>query len=148
MKHTWKITSLLLGMFLLTQLIGLGVVGYYSPQTKQVVSADGNVTNVTSYKIPYGLDPPETLEPQSPARIVSSLVFAFAIAILLMLFLMKVRAEIIIRIWFFVVVAISLAISLNAALFFVRQSAVVALALAIVLAYLKIFRRNLVVHNL
>jgi hypothetical protein len=44
MKHKPKITVLLLGMFLLTQFIGLCIVNYYYQRNDE---------------LPYGLQPPE-----------------------------------------------------------------------------------------
>ena len=58
MKHSLKITLILITMFVFAQLIGILVIHQYSPQTSQI-SLNGTSTNVTSYNLPYGFEPPE-----------------------------------------------------------------------------------------
>ena len=53
MKHTTKITLIVLAMFVLTQLIGIYVVNYYSP----IKVVDGITSNVTSPQLPFGFEP-------------------------------------------------------------------------------------------
>ncbi|MBI2452519.1 hypothetical protein HYV50_05620 [Candidatus Pacearchaeota archaeon] len=159
MKHSWKITSLLLGMFLLTQLIGLFVIEQYKPEIKQVVDNEGNSINITSYNLPYGMDPPKDISPEVS---VISIIFAVAIAVFLMLFLMKYKAELFLRIWFFSVVTLALGITITAVLikfglflnridflfWNVPLSWIISLIMALPLAFMKIFKRHLMVHNL
>lgn len=149
MKHSLAITLLLLGMFLLTQLIGLGVIAAYAPQTEQVMKFNEDntttITNVTTYDLPYGMEPPQDLEPRSG---LASIVIALIIAIVLMLLLMRLNAEVFLRFWFFVVVVIALGITLTAALPPFAAASYLALLIALPLAYLKVFKRNLVVHNI
>ena len=145
MKHNIKITILLLAMFLITQLIGLFVISKYSPVIKQITDSSGNVTNVTSYNLPYGMDPPEGVTPQST---LISIIFAIAIAVFLMLMLMKYRAEIFLRTWFFVVVILALGITFNSFLLNIENSSIIAVIIAIPIAIFKVFKRNIIVHNL
>ncbi len=144
MKHNVKITLLLLSMFFITQLIGLLVISKYSPEVKQITDASGNVTNVTSYNLPYGMDPPEGVTPQST---LISIVFAIAIAVFLMLLLMKYRAEIFLRVWFFVVVVLALGITFNSFFFNYVYSPIIAVIVALPIAFFKIFKRSIIVHN-
>ena len=144
MKHNIKITILLLAMFFITQMIGLFVISRYAPEIKQITDSSGNVTNITSYNLPYGMDPPEGVTPQST---LISIVFAIAIAVFLMLFLMKYRAEIFLRIWFFVVVILALGITFNSFLLKIPNSSFIAIIVAIPIAIFKIFKRNIIVHN-
>ncbi len=133
MKHTWKITFILLGMFLITQLIGLAVVYSYTYIPE----------------IPYGMQPPEEIDPISG---LISTVIAFVFAILLVLLLNKYRAKLVLRAWFFIVIILALGITIYSVLFYfpaIRSYAsLIALAAALPLAYFKIFKHNLIVHNL
>ena len=127
MKHKLSITLLLLGMFLLTQFIGLYVVNSYF-----------------GHDLPYGL---QTQENEEPSFL--SIVFAFVFAFAIILILMKYRWKFVIKGWFFLVVTIALALSLNVILRSAfDMNAVVALVIAIPLAFLKIFRPHVLVHNI
>ncbi len=145
MKHSIKVTALLLGMFFLTQLIGLAVLNAYSPEVKQVIDSSGNIANITSYNLPYGTEPPQDTNPKIN---LISIIIALFIALSIMLVLMKFQAEIILRVWFFIVIIIALAITINAALLGIIHSSLIALVLAIPLAFFKVFKRNILVHNL
>lgn len=145
MKHNWKVTSILITMFVLAQLIGLYVASVYAPETHQVLNqTTGEIENKTSYKIPYGMGPPEEVEPASS---VTSILIALAIAVGLMLLLMKLRAEVFLRGWFFLVVVMGIALAVNALLHGLPYASLVALIIAAPLAYLKIFKRNMYAHN-
>lgn len=141
-----KITIILVAMFFVTQLIGLAVINSYAPEIVEVIDLDtGNITNVTDYDLPYGLDPPKDITPKSS---LTSIVIALAIAIALLFTLMHFNAETILRSWFFIVVALALAITLNAINPDYAYMALIAGVIAIPFAYIKIFKRNLLVHNL
>ena len=101
MKHTAKITIILISLFFVAQLIGIYVAGQYLPETIQTVNeTTGVVTNSSVYNLPYGLDPPTNIKPQES---IISIVLALCIAVLLMLFLMKMRAETFLRLWFTII---------------------------------------------
>lgn len=145
MKHTAKITLVLLGMFIITQLIGLYVVNHY---TQGPILFDGDEVNVTSPALPYGLESPELKSSTDFNQIFMSIIIAFIIAISLLLFLMHFKAEVFLRLWFFLVVVIAISITLNAIIPAFNYSSLVALAIALPLAYFKLFKRYLLVHNL
>lgn len=147
MKHSIKITLLLLGMFFFTQLIGLFVLSKYAPVTSQI-SVNGNLTEVTSFNLPYGMDPPQDVQPKSTVDIAISFAIIFFIAVALMLFMMKYKADLLIKIWFFIVVILAIGITLNAFVKNVPYSSLFVLVLSIPLAFYKIFRRNILVHNI
>ena len=139
MKHNVKITTILVIMFLVTQLIGIAIVGFYN-----------NPDNI----LPYGMEPPAELQ-EKPQGF--SILFAFVLAIGLFFLLTKINADKLIRIWFFIVTIIALALSLNAIitktniLFFnsyLSYIALIAVIIGIPLAYIKIFKRNVLIHNL
>ena len=144
MKHSLKIIIILLSMFFIAQLIGLVVINQYSPETIQV-EIQGNITNQTTYNLPYGMDPPEDA---TPASTLISIIIAIAIAVIFILILMKYRAEFFLRAWFFIVVTLALGIAFNAFLLKLPYSALIAIIIALPLAILKLFKRNIYIHNL
>lgn len=151
MKHSVKITMILMGMFIITQLIGLFVISIYMhPQNE----------------LPYGMEPPEEMVQETS---IISILFAFAIAITLFFVLTKINAEKFIRFWFFVVTAIAIGLTLKAFTFlaikdiiitnpipllsyFIPKFSLISLAIffiiALPLAYYKIFKREIIVHNI
>lgn len=135
----------MIGLFFITQLIGIAVINSYSPMMKTVQIDNGTSVNVTTYNLPYGMDPPQESQPKSNLL---SIIIAVIIAVIVMLFLIKFKAEIILRIWFFVVVIIALALTLYAGLKGIEYAWAIALVIAIPLAILKVFKRNIVVHNI
>ena len=141
MKHKPKIVAILLGMFLITQFIGLYVVNHYS-----------NPEN----ELPLGMGYPQT--PQtcdinsladffSCTQYLGTIIFAFIIAITLFLFLTKLKAEFIIRVWFFFVVTIALMIALLAILPEINYVFIISGIVALFLSFMKVFKRNMWVHN-
>ncbi len=145
MKHSIAIVVLLLGMFFITQLIGIAVINQYTPKIEQVIDEQGNLTNITTYNLPYGMDPPQDIK---PASTLISIIIAIAIAVIFMLLLMKYRAEFFLRAWFFIVVALALGITLNAFMQKIQYASLIAILIAIPLAILKLIKRNIIVHNL
>ena len=158
MKYNTKITFILLAMFLITQLIGIYVISFYSP-TKII---NGEITNVSSPSLPFGLETPELKEQNDFNYAFASIIFSFMIAISLLLFLTRFNAAFFLRLWFFLVIIISLVISLNVFAYnvdFLSQkinllswnfpvSWLLAFFVALPLAYIKIYKRNFLVHNL
>ena len=134
MKHSLKITSILLLMFVVTQFIGLYVVSYYS-------SGDSD--------LPFGMETPE-VEKESDYlyKILPQLIVAFIIAISILILLTKFDLSSVLRLWFFGVVVLSLGLTLVAVVPYFRTITWLALVVALPLSFLKIYRRNLVVHNL
>jgi len=127
MKHNIKITTILLLMFIFTQIIGLVVISIYQ----------GKI-------LPYGMQPPE----MKPEVSFSSIIISIFLAVSLVFLLMKIKATWIIRIWFFSVVAIALGLTFNAFFQkFLPNAAAFALAVGIILSYLKIFKRDIIIHN-
>lgn len=146
MKHSFKITALLLAMFLFTQLLGLFVIHAYAPITTQEIVGNQTI-NLTYHNLPYGTEPPQDINPRSN---LISIIISIAIAVVLILLLMKIRAEIFLRIWFFIVITIALGISINAFLLQIpiSYSSLIALVIALPLSIYKVFKRNMIVHNL
>jgi hypothetical protein len=133
MKHTLKVTFLLLAMFFLTQLIGIFVVAQYVPD---------------SVNLPYGMEPPADVEPQSAFDLVLSFAIAFAIVVVAMLILTKYKAETFLRIWFFAVVTLAIGTTLNSVIQMYAQTSLIALIISLPLAFYKVFKRNIILHNI
>jgi presenilin-like A22 family membrane protease len=146
MKHNWKITILILSMFIATQLIGLYVVNYYSP-VKVINNVPVNVT--TPNQLPYGLEPPPQNEQINVWQILLYIIPAFVVAIALFFVLTRFKAAFVLKAWFFIVVILALSISLIA--FFPSSATIfvlITLAIATPLAFFKIYRQNFLIHNI
>jgi presenilin-like A22 family membrane protease len=137
MKHNIKITAMLLGMFLVTQLIGLYVVNFYM--------SDG-------IQLPYGFNQqvPEKATTNDYTQFLIGLVISFAIAVFLVFILMRISAVWFLRAWFFVVIALALGLTITIVTmkFGIIYPSFFALLIGIVLAYIKVFQKNILVHNL
>jgi len=123
MKHTLQITLVLLALFFTAQLIGLSVVKSYFKEEA----------------LPYNIERPEIEEETSYIYLIVALFFATVIALVLA----KFRAIKLWKFWFFVSVVLTLTIAFGA---FLPDA--VALAIAFVLALVKIFKQNIFFHNL
>lgn len=122
MKHTLKVTFLLIILFFLAQLIGLGVVNNYLKEES----------------LPYNIERPEIEEETSYIYLTVAIIIATLIALLLA----RLQALKLWKFWFFVSVTLTLLIAFGAFL-----PELIALLLALILALLKIFRRNEFIHN-
>jgi presenilin-like A22 family membrane protease len=146
MKHDIKIVGIILAMFIITQFIGLYVINYYSP-VKVVDNVQENITS--SNQLPFGLEPPPESNQANIWQTLLYIIPSFVIAISIFFILTKFKAEIVLKIWFFIVVIIALSTSIIS---FFHSSAlvflIISLAIAIPLAFFKIYRRNFLVHNL
>ena len=145
MKHTRKVVLILLFMFFITQLIGIAVINQYSPEIQEITDDEGNIINKTTYNLPYGMDPPEDI---SPGNTLISIIIAIVIAVIFMLILMRYKAEFFLRTWFFIVVTLALAITFNAFIDKIYYSQLIALIVALPLSAIKLFKRNIIVHNI
>lgn len=133
MKHSKKVTLILICMFIITQLIGLFVVSSYN----------------NGIKLPFGMEPPEDIKESSLVGGLSSVITAFFIAILLFFLLMRINAYTFIRLWYFFVTILALGLTIYVILFLIGiDNQIVSLIFAIPLAYTKVFKRNLLVHNI
>ena len=132
MKHNWKIIAILLGMFLVTQFIGMYVVNYYSQE--------GN-------NLPFGMESPKIEKESEFYSIFPSIIFAFVIAITLLFLLNKFDMAFILKLWFFTVIIIALSISFNSILGRFGYPIFIAIAIALPLAFFKIYKRGFIIHN-
>ena len=147
MKHNKKVTLILILMFLVTQFIGLYVINYYSP-TKVI---HGEVISLNASEIqelPYGMETPTIEQPKDYTNIFISIIIAFVFAISLLFLFTRFKVNFILRLWFFVVVVIALGIFFNTIIPEINFKSLIALVIALPLAFFKIYKRNMLVHNL
>lgn len=139
-------------MFVATQFIGLYVIDS-DPFHIKVVQENGTIESVTNPDLSW-IQPPEIQKQSDFATYLGSIIFAFIIAILILFLLTtsRFKLDFILRIWFFVVVAIALFITFNAV--FPREIfsnslyfKIPAVIIVVGLAFMKIFKRNFIVHN-
>ena len=124
-------------MFLVTQFIGISVVNHY-------ILAD--------QPLPYGLEPPDVPpgDIQLNFQFLVTLVISFAIAIFLIFLLMNIKSIWFMRAWFFVVASLAVGITLNvpASMYFSKITGlIIASVVAISLAYVKVYKRDIIIHN-
>jgi len=132
-------------MFVATQFIGLYII--HADIFNKVNGSEEKVTNpILSF-----LQPPEVEEESDFTGYFISIIIAFILAIGILFLLTRFKINIILRGWFFLVVAIALFITINSlfpnyisSIYFIVISSAIALALA----FLKLFRRNFFIHNI
>jgi presenilin-like A22 family membrane protease len=143
MKKNLKITAILLMMFLVTQFIGLYVVNHYS----SIKVVDGKQTNVSSPDLPLGLEPPAITSEKDYTNFFYSILFAFVLAVSLFFLLRKFNVGFVIKLWFFIVVVIALTVSISSFFPEFNYKIFLILIFALFLTYLKIYKRNIIIHN-
>ena len=148
MKHKTSITLILLGMFLITQFVGLSVISVYVPTSQTIINPETGESKIitTENLLPFGLQPSH--DESTPNFL--SIVFAFALAFALIFILIKYKWKMVIQFWFFSVIVLALGITIYA--FLLKYTAltnisIIALVIAIPLAFFKIFKPNVYIHN-
>jgi presenilin-like A22 family membrane protease len=145
MKRNLKVVGIILAMFIITQLIGLYVINYYSP-TQVINNVQQNVSAPNS--LPFGLEPPPETSQANVLQTLLYIIPSFIIAILIFFILTRFKAEFVLKAWFFIVVIIALATSLISFLPSTTLFLIIALVVAVPLAFIKIYKRNFLIHNL
>lgn len=126
---------MLVGMFLLAQVVGLGVINSYI----SAKSADGSVDWKELPSIAgYGLERPDV----APETSVLYIVLALLIGTVLILLIVRWNKVVLWKLWFWLAVVLCLHIALGAFL-----PSAYALTLALLLATLKILKPGIIVHN-
>lgn len=151
MKHSIKITTLLLAIFILAQINGLFVLDYYIDIEKSAV-AGKTVVDEAAYA-QSNITPP-VVENESVSYIY--ILIALLVGTALVLLLIKFQQRKLWKAWFFLSVVVTLIISLNSWMFrFFGTVAVpsvflylTTVALCSILAYYKVFRPNVFIHNI
>jgi len=132
MKHTLRVTLIVLAMFFFAQILGLIIVNNY-------VDKEQLKSGIVSFKeLPLGLEVPETTGAES----LLTIVLAIVIGTVLALFLIRFGQLGLLKIWFFLAVMITLSVA-----FYSFVPLIIALPISIILAFIKIFRPNFYVQN-
>lgn len=134
MKHTLKITVMLILLFFLSQVVGLAITNQYIDHEK---TAETGVT--TWEELPYEFERPPLEESSSFIYIIIAVLLGTGLLMLLIKF-KKVSWW---KFWFFISVVVFLTIALNP---FMKQE--IALIISFVLALFKVVRPNIFVHNI
>lgn len=165
MKHSLKITVIILAMFLLSQLVGLLIINsydsYFGKSAQQKIQEGTLVPPEIS--IVQETVPPEVelKQPIDIAKILTSIAIAIVIATLLFFLLSRIRITLLLKAWFAIVVFVCLSIAI-ALLFYpilganlftlfgknISIAEMIAVPLALVLTFYKIIKRNIIVHNI
>jgi len=143
MKHTLKISIVLITMFLIAQFAGLYVINSYA--TQKVVN--GEVVNQTGKILPYGMGFNSNDQNLETGSVIFSFLFSLLIMIGLILVLIKFKARFIMRFWFFIVSVIGIGISFTAFLPEIKYAPIIALVFAIPLVFGKVYKRSMIAHN-
>ncbi|MBS3108791.1 hypothetical protein J4409_02870 [Candidatus Woesearchaeota archaeon] len=125
MKHTLKISLLLIILFFLTQLIGLFITNSYLEK-----------------ELPYNLARPE-INQEKPIQSASAIFLIILIGTIIVLFFARFNLGFLWKIWFFLGVVFTLSISFSSIF-----SQIIAFILALILAFFKVVKRNLIIHNI
>lgn len=143
MKKGLYATIIILSMFILAQFIGLVVIESYSP----VKFIDGEKVNISSPEVPFfGGETPKTN--QDFIEVLFSFLLSFVVIIFFVLLLTKYKSEKFFRVWFFLVVSLALSVVFNLAFINLPYSKYIAVGFSMLLAYFKVYKRNLIIHNL
>lgn len=133
MKHTFKITLLLVFIFLAAQVIGLAVINGYIDH-----EATEEKGKVVFAELPYDIERPPVEEATSFIYIMIAILVGTSLVFLLIRF----KKPIIWRIWFLLAVILTLAIAFSAFI-----PALIAFIIAVTLALWKVFKPNIFIHN-
>lgn len=140
MKHSLSVFAVLLGIFLAAQLVGLFVVHSYVDTAASEKATQETGKPVTIYgNLPYGVERPQ-IDPETSYIFLAS---AIIIGTLLLLLIMKFRKQGLWKVWFFLATVITLTVAFSA---FMPKA--IGGILALVIAYFKVFKPNIVAHNL
>ncbi len=133
MKHTLKVTLILVFLFFVSQVIGLAITNAYIDHR-----ASEERGEVVFVKLPYDIERPPVEQKSSFIFIIT----AVLIGTVLVLLLIKFKKTLLWKIWFFLAVVLCLSIAFSA-----FMNHYIALFLSLILSGYKIFKPNVFIHN-
>ena len=133
MKHTLKVTLILILVFFAAQIVGLGVTNQYIDHVQTVEAGE-----VVFKALPYNITRPEVDQTYSFVWIF----IAIIIGTLLVFLLIKYRKPKVWRVWFLLSVVVTMAFSLSAFIHYV-----IATILSVIFGIWKVYRPNIYIHN-
>jgi presenilin-like A22 family membrane protease len=134
MKHTLKITLLLVFIFFIAQVIGLAITNKYIDHKTTIETG-----KAAFEALPYNLERPQIEESTSYIWIISAII----IGTLFLLLLIKFRRFGLWKLWFFLAVFFTMSVAFSA---FIPQ--VLAAILAFILALIKVYKPTQIIQNL
>ncbi len=134
MKHSVPVTAILVILFFSSQIVGLKIIDNY------IDKGATSETGVVSYKnLPYSIERPDV----SPEASIWFIVVAVLIGTGILLLLVKFRKVGLWKLWFLLSVVLTLSIALSS-----FMPPIIAAISSIVFGVWKVFRPNVLVHNL
>jgi presenilin-like A22 family membrane protease len=134
MKHTLKVTLILVALFFLSQVVGLLITNAYIDHKATAESG-----TVTFSALPYDIERPPVEEQSSFIFIIT----AILIGTVLVLLLIRFKKTLLWKIWYFLAVLLCLSIALSA-----FMNHYLAFFVSLGFSLLKIFKPNVIIHNL
>lgn len=128
-KRSIKISLMILGLFLVTQLVGLFII------------ANGSIPEIFDSNV----------DAVSPLSLFLNMIISFVLALTVFFFLIQYKWKNFLKIWFSLVILLTLSISINAifSMFSLEGSQyfLLSVLIALPLVILKVFRPTIVTHN-
>lgn len=152
MKHTLKVTNLLILIFVFAQIMGLIIISEYI-DIKESSLAGKAVIKEDVYEHSVGGVPPEI---ENKYITVAFILFSILVGTLILLMIIKYRMGNIMKIWFFIAIVFCLAKAFSPFTLkiinyiiptAIKHSGTIAIIIASIFAYLKLFRNNIIIHN-
>ncbi|MEK6949060.1 MAG: presenilin family intramembrane aspartyl protease [Nanoarchaeota archaeon] len=141
MKHTLKITFLLILIFFTAQVVGLAIIGKYVHVEEYIDPATSlPVKEVIAKDLPYSLERPQIEQSSSYIWITAAILIGTAL-LLILIRLGKIGWWFW-KLWFFLAVFLTMAVAFSA---FIQQQ--IALLLAFALAAIKVYKPTPIVQN-
>jgi len=137
MKHTLKVTFLMLALFFMAQVIGLLIVNQYIDHQQL---KEGKVAFT---ELPYKVERPQVNQTTSFTYIFAAII----LGTLILLLFIKFNLSYLWKFWFFISITYVLTVSFSAFLN-IRYSQYIALALSLALTSWRLFWPNFYIHNL
>lgn len=144
MKHSLKITLLLVLFFFLAQIIGLTIISQYvhvqqTSYFNETLNETVIIKNITYAELPAGIERPE-IEPGASVIYIGA---AILVGTIILLVLIKFKKTNWWKLWFFFSVLLTLTVAFAA---FIDARA--AFVLSLILSIFKVYRPNIYIHNL
>jgi len=140
MKHTLKITLILLGLFFISQIIGLAVINAYLEKKVTITPEGEEVVEVIEKGLPLNMSRPEF---EKETSLLAYLIVAILIVTVLVLILLKFGKFLVWKLWYFLAIWLCLGIALAA-----FMNHIIAIILGFLMASYKVFRPALIIQNL
>jgi len=156
MKHNLQVIGMLLVVFIVSQVVGLGIISLYHTKT---INKDTGEVSLEAGDLPLGIERPKINKAYSYIYITAAVIIGTALALLLIRF----RSIRLWKTWFFLSILLCLTIAffsfikgLGTLFPFIMQPLIfgfngaetAGLLIALVFTYLKVFRPNVYISNI